>query len=225
MRVGYGNHWILRAEVQLYPWRKLPQQLNRQFPLDKLNWEASRQVKSRRGNRFFRDQNQWPFTESTGHPNAQGRNPGDHSGRRLLERSPERELQTFWKNRQGENGISSGVLDQGRGNHLGPESWRHNFALGQPQNCPKLKSQLFSSSHLPRGQCLQPSNCEGISFCSSPTQSCSSGLISSRLLLSCRLTHRFSSLIFQHYLTFNFFSKLSLDSTFWGCVFPHPESF
>lgn len=60
MRVRYGNHWILRAEVQLYPWRKLPQQLNRQFPLDELNREESRQVKSRRGNRIFRDKNSDP---------------------------------------------------------------------------------------------------------------------------------------------------------------------
>lgn len=224
MRVRYGNHWILRAEVQLYPWRKLPQQLNRQFSLDELNREESRQVKSRRGNRIFRDKNQWPFTESTGQPNAQRRNPGDHSGKGMgLERSPERELQIFWKNREGENGVSSGVLDLGGGSHLGPESWRHIFALGQPQKCAKLKSQLFSSSHLPRGQCLQPSNCEGISLHASPTQSYSSGLISRLLLLSCCLTHGFSSLIFRPYLTFNFFSKLSLDSTFWGCVFPHPE--
>ena len=132
--------------MQLYPWRKLPQQLNRQFLLDKLNWEGSRQVKSRRGNRLFRDQNQWPFTESTGQPNAQGRNPGDHLGKGVgLERSPERELQIFWKNRQGENGVSSGVLDQGGGSHLGPESWRHNFALGQPQNCPKLKASFSAA--------------------------------------------------------------------------------
>lgn len=88
------------------------------------------------------------------------------------------------------------------------------WALGQPQKCAKLKSQLFSSSHLPRGQCLQPSNCEGISLHASPTQSYSSGLISRLLLLSCCLTHGFSSLIFRPYLTFNFFSKLSLDSTF-----------
>ena len=84
--------------MQLYPWRKLPQQLNRQFLLDKLNWEGSRQVKSRRGNRLFRDQNQWPFTESTGQPNAQGRNPGDHSGKGVgLERAQKGSYRSFGK--------------------------------------------------------------------------------------------------------------------------------
>ena len=143
--------------------------------------------------------------------------------RQGLAKSPERQLRTFWKSRQAEDGVSSGVLGLGGGSHLGPESWRHIFALGQPQKCAKLKSQFFSGSHLPRGQGLQPSNCEGLSFQASPTQSYSSGLISSLWLLSCCLTHRFSALIFGHYLTFNFFSKLSLDSMFWGCVFPHSE--
>lgn len=202
---GWKSLWILGAEVSCTYRRNLPQQLNRQFPLDKSNQE---------GRNTSEKIQAFPTSEPTDFHSkcstAEGPRQGSQ-GRESFLRGAWKGSYSSQKTGEGNNNVSVGVLDSRGAVIWGKNVKVHFFFLPQVNGKNML---LLRNPHLHRGHGNTiPAVASLLKFPFPPSSrsSDSSGLISNLSLLSYCLTHRFYSLILGQYLTYcSFSSRLCL---------------